>query len=148
MASNTENKDVKTVDSGVSRHVSCVVDVNSHRSTPQLDIQSPVPSTPGRSTTLPSPAGAGNTALSSSPNTSKSRFANTPTADPIGTPAKSAVSSTSAASASLGLGTKSMPGSRRTSAIPGAGQEDGAFGLDKLSLGDSKGKEDGSVSNS
>ncbi|KAJ9115516.1 hypothetical protein QFC22_005275 [Naganishia vaughanmartiniae] len=127
MASNSENKDVKTVDSG-------------------LEVQSPVPSTPGRSTTLPSPAGAGTTALSSSPNTSKSRFANnTPTAaDPIGTPAKSAVSSTSAASASLGLGTKSMPGSRRTSAIPGVGQEDGAFGLDKLSLGDNKGKEDGS----
>ncbi|KAJ9097848.1 hypothetical protein QFC19_006638 [Naganishia cerealis] len=125
MASNNENKDVKTADSS-------------------LDVsQSPVPTTPGRSATLPSPAGAGNTVLSSSPNTSKSRFANTPTADPIGTPAKSVVSAT-AASATLGLGTKSMPGSRRTSAIPGAGQEDGAFGLDKLSLGDSKGKEDGS----
>lgn len=41
-----------------------------------------------------------------------------------------------------------MPGSRRTSAIPGnVGSDDsGSFGLDKLSLGDGKGKEEGAVS--
>lgn len=98
-----------------------------------------VPATPGRSATLPSPVAGQNTAqLSSSPNTSKSRFANNVTGG----------AQDSLGSLGAGLGTKSMPGSRRTSAIPGnAGSDDsGSFGLDKLSLGDNKGKEDGTVS--
>lgn len=97
------------------------------------DVASPV-----RAATLPSPAAGTTTAaavLSSSPNTSKSRFANTGAQDSLG-------------ALGAGLGTKSMPGSRRTSAIPGVvGAEDsGSFGLDKLSLGDNKAVEDGTVS--
>ncbi|KAJ9092402.1 hypothetical protein QFC20_007389 [Naganishia adeliensis] len=94
------------------------------------DVASPV-----RAATLPCPAAGTTTAasvLSSSPNTSKSRFANTGAQDSLG-------------ALGAGLGTKSMPGSRRTSAIPGVvGAEDsGSFGLDKLSLGDNKAVEDG-----
>ncbi|GHJ83619.1 hypothetical protein NliqN6_0021 [Naganishia liquefaciens] len=108
-------------------------------STENTDVVDSVPATPGRSATLPSPvAGQNNSTsaqLSSSPNTSKSRFASN----------VSGGAQDSLGSLGAGLGTKSMPGSRRTSAIPGnAGSDDsGSFGLDKLSLGDNKGKEDG-----
>lgn len=95
------------------------------------DVASPV-----RAATLPSPAAGTTAALSSSPNTSKSRFAHTTggAQDALG-------------ALPSGLGTKSMPGSRRTSAIPGgvAGEDSGSFGLDKLSLGDNK-AEDATVS--
>jgi hypothetical protein len=111
---------------------------NPTTTTTTTDVDSSVPATPGRSATLPSPVAGQNTAqLSSSPNTSKSRFANNVT----GGGAQDSLGSLGA-----GLGTKSMPGSRRTSAIPGNAGSDDSFGLDKLSLGDGKGKEDGAVS--
>lgn len=90
---------------------------------------------PVRSATMPVPAAGAPSAppaLSSSPNTSKSRFANAGAQDSLG-------------ALGAGLGTKSMPGSRRTSAIPGSSDDSGAFGLDKLSLGDNK-VEDANVS--
>ena len=120
-------------------HPPCIRTVTMPASTENTDVVDSVPATPGRSATLPSPVAGQNTAqLSSSPNTSKSRFASTVTAG----------AQDSLGSLGAGLGTKSMPGSRRTSAIPGnVGSDDtGSFGLDKLSLGDNKGKEDGAVS--
>jgi hypothetical protein len=106
------------------------------------DIKVEQPGTPPSKTSNLSPSGAAINGTASPSGAGKSRFnlpssgSNNETPGPIGTPVKNAGANGAGA---LGLGAKSMPGSRRTSAMLSSGAgNDVTFGLEKLSLGQAK----------